>query len=519
MAEPISDKARNVVPRWRRFSAAAETGTLHGTGREPPLLLQVPDAEIEALEVSWRRKSSPLSALELIDTCIVAGVPERAVAAADFLLQHPDPKAQSAARYILMADGTLSDPLELSKEDRYRRIADFRRRLRFIPNNPVLWVDLAREYVSLGQPEPAERALRIARGLAPQNRFVLRASSRFHLHERQYEYAYELLRRSERTTRDPWLLAAELAAAHLAEKTSRHMKLAASMVESRSHSPWDISELASALATHEMADGTRRQARRLFRRALEMPTENSVAQATWAAPRLDLTVPKEQLEVPRAFEARAWEAYRTGQYPEAFRLARLWLQDEPFATRPADFGAWVASNALEDYRSAITIAEAAHEANPEDVSLCLHLAFSLACENELTRAEEKLNYVQRLLREERQDVDPERVTIFIQADRGLIAFRRNQPELGRSLYEQALLLAREKKAPELIIAGMIYWGREEVHIGSPLARTLLEQAKAGIEHMNETSRPIYAKKIDELLKRTAESAPPARPAKPDARGR
>lgn len=499
MAEPISDRPRNVVPRWRRYRAAAETGTLHEAGKETAYVLPVPEMEIEALKAAWRRNSSPLAALEFIDTCVVAGVPERAIEAAQSLAAYPEPRIRSVVQYVLLPETHLSEPPELSRADRQRRIATFRRRLRFMPNNPILWVDLAREYVSLGQAKPAEKALRIARGLAPDNRFVLRASSRYHLHQGEFELAYDVLRRSRRTSVDPWLLAAELAAARLAAKTSHHMKLATNIVQSRSFSPLDISELASALATQEMATD-RRAARRLFRRALEEPTENSVAQAAWAAQRIDFEVSEAQLAVPRAYEARAWAAFRSGNYGDAFHLSRHWLLDEPFATRPADFGAWIATNALDDYLSAIAIAEAAHEANPDDVSLCLHLAFSLACENRLHQAEKMLDHIQHLIRHPTPEVDPARVGIFIHADRGLIAFRKNDPALGRRFYQEAILLAYERKTMELITGALIYWGREELRIGSPLASTLLEKAKHGLQHMNEISRPIFAEKTDRLLR-------------------
>src|SRR5690242_21067869 len=67
---------------------------------------------------------------------------------------------------------------------------------------------------------------------------------------------------------------------------SRHTRLTcecSSDVCSSDLAGFDSSELASALATEELEAARARHARRLFEQALTAPTENTVAQATWAA--------------------------------------------------------------------------------------------------------------------------------------------------------------------------------------------------------------------------------------------
>src|SRR5262249_14991627 len=155
--------------------------------------------------------------------------------------------------------------------------------LRTAPRTPLFWTELARWYASLGQRDPADHAMRVALELSPSHRFVPRSAARLSLHLDDPERAHSLLRRAERTQTDPWLLAAEIAIAPLAGERSRWMKHGRRVVESQRFHPTAVSELASALATEAFMAGSGRDARRLFECSLELPTENAVAQAAWAA--------------------------------------------------------------------------------------------------------------------------------------------------------------------------------------------------------------------------------------------
>ena len=173
------------------------------------------------------------------------------------------------------------------------------------PRDPLAYLDLARRYAALGQMERAEAALRGALALAPDSRFVLRSASRFFVHARDPARAQDLLRRSPRTRTDPWLVAAEISAATVANQTSRLIKLGRDFVTRRSLPPLHLSELAGALGTLEMGDGNNKAARKLFTQAMTAPTDNSLAQAQWALPKLGLTDLPDAHSIPRAFEAEA----------------------------------------------------------------------------------------------------------------------------------------------------------------------------------------------------------------------
>ena len=505
MAESISDPVRNVVPRWRTFRAAADLGVLEETGRNAPAAPAASMDEILELRAVWQRRRDPLSAAELVDAALVRGAFGLATEAAESLLRADvdAPISRSLASHVLRGeDAGPADPLDLGVEERSKRIAAYRRRLRLVPRDAFLWVDLAREYSALGQNRPAERALKHALALAPAHRFVLRSASRFYLHVGEPAVAHDVVRRAPSTPRDPWLVAAELASADLADQGSRLLKTAGQMVESRSFSPLQISELASALATRELRHGTRRLARRLFRRALEEPTENSVAQAEWAARQVqDLDVPEDRLQVPRAYEAGAWAAYLHGRHSDAMAFSWKWLLDEPFAKRPAEFGAWIAGAVLEDFTESYRIAHYAVAANPTDIGLRLRCVFALASADRPAEAEEELNTVDHLLRVCPPETGIERIKIVQTADRGLIAFRRGQVEEGRRRYLEAFQAASDKDIHDLAILAAIYLAREELRAGfARSAHGILLKVRPNVPHLAEAGRPIYEKMVDRLIR-------------------
>src|SRR5205823_4591050 len=107
------------------------------------------------------------------------------------------------------------------------------------------WVDIARHYSIMGFNEQARRAIQKGVALAPENRFTLRSAARFYIHIGDPEVAHDILKRSEKTKSDPWLLAAEIAAATVAGRTSRLVRRGRGFLDT--HPPFQATELASAI--------------------------------------------------------------------------------------------------------------------------------------------------------------------------------------------------------------------------------------------------------------------------------
>jgi tetratricopeptide (TPR) repeat protein len=363
--------------------------------------------------------------------------------------------------------------------------------LRIVPGDAITWVDLAREYSALGQQHPARKALRTALALSPGNRFVLRSASRFFLHAGDPEEAHSVLRRAQRTRRDPWLLAAEIVAAQASSKTSRWITQARDMVRGGKHHPRHISELAGALGTLEYWSGQRRAVRRMFRHALVDPTENLVAQAGWVSRHMKgFEVPQEAFAVPRAYEAAAWEAAVTGHFDQAVNKAWEWFSDEPFATRPALFGSWVAGVAQGDYETSIDLAQAGRLANPSDPGLMAQLIYAYGSLGRVEEAAALLDQLPTAIRKSPLPHDAVEWDILMMADRGLIAFRSERIAEGRELYEKAVALAKEHDLRHHMGSALLHWSREETlaSVQSPLP---VDQLRTALELFPASVRPMW----------------------------
>lgn len=447
MAELIDDRKRQVVPRWRPFAVAMRLGEVAPVVRARTAMVPPPSrGELEGLFAAWRSRQSAATASALIDAAIVQHDCSIGFEAAEWLLANAEGSSVTQELAKMVRSGFLrapdEGPLIIASSQRHVRIATWRRRLRLAPGDSMLWMDLAREYTILGQHRSAEHAVRIAIALNGHDRFIARSACRFFLHAGDPERAHQLLLRTPSLVKDPWLLSAELAAAGTMERDSRLVPHARRLIESQSHSPRSVSELASALATMERDSGNLRIARKLFRTALTDPTENAVAQVSWAARHdTSLALPELAFETPRAYEARAWHAVERSEFEKAVTLADTWLRDEPFASRPALFGAWTASVALGDHERSLRILREGAHANRADPRLMVSRFYSEASSGRLAEASASLAELEQ--HDSAPGYSPAEWQVLLEADRGLLAFRSGNQERGTQHYERAIGIAAE----------------------------------------------------------------------------
>ena len=513
MAQLVDDQKRQLVPRWWPLRIAVWLGLLEPTTPvHGSVAVRPSSGELEQLREDWERHRSPVHAAELVDAAFVSQQPEMAADAAKFLLgTDASVQTRALANALLSHDdeGDLaSESQVIDKRTRWRRIAAARRSLRRTVNDPIRWTELAREYSLLGQEGPALDALRRATALAPANRFVLRAATHFLIHTGDADQAVRLLRRARRTREDPWLAAAEIAASQAAGREVRWARHAQRMVESGTFVPRQISELAGALGTLEHEHGNRRKARRMFDRALIEPTENTVAQASWLARHMrGFDAPQDHMDVPRAFEAGAWDAYTREEYVRAVHLSQLWLQDEPLSTRAALFGSWIAVTALGDHHTGAAFVETARAANPHDPRLIAQLAFCRASLGDLEAAEQLLTDTLPGAIKRYSGIRPAAEWMVLEAaDRGLIAFRRGQLTEGHRHYSRAIELAVHHRLKELATVATLYYAREQAHVLSD-SSGILSDARQMLAALAPVTRPAY----ECLLRRPIGEEAPYRP--------
>lgn len=461
MSIPVDDKDRRVIPRWRQSSVTATTGEL-SRPRTPAPFSDEELASFDEKQRAWRGERDIGSAAELVAVAFVLGREREAIEAAHFLANPESsatPDVRRIARRVLarvgvaevLPDSEAEDPADLRQV-----IRSAKRRLRDEPRNAIQWVDLSRVYAILGQSRSAAHAMNIAVKQTEANRFVLRSAARLLVHLNDAEQAHDILRRREATRHDPWLMSAEIAVASTAQRTSSNLKRAQQTLSSGRFGAFDKTELASALATVELANGNQRAARKLLRQSLERPTENSVAQAAWVARRMpSFQVATELLSTPRTFEARAWQGFKAADWEASVNEARAWLLDEPFSSRPAQFGSFVASVGLEDFDAAIHFAEEGLRANPNDMPLLNNLAFALAEQGNLPRAIATLSAAKSVSAGDDED-------IFLTATEGLIQYRMGNGDAGYALYQSAIERATAKGMRRAKAFALAHLLREEI---------------------------------------------------------
>lgn len=376
------------------------------------------------------------------------------------------------------AQGLLAVPTDVSGTNRTvaaQRIVTLRRRLTLAPDDPMAWAELSRQHTLTGSRENAKAAMRIAITRAPTDRYLLRATARLYHHVGDPERAHSLLARAPRTPSDPWLIAAEITLANLTERDSRFLRAGRRMLES-GMPPIHLSELASALATLELGAGRATHARRLFRKALEDPNDNALAQAEWAASQINLDIGQHLRTVPSSWEARALAAAAAGAAESTVSEAWGWFYDQPFASGPAIFGSYQAAKHSQ-FQQGARFAEEGLVANPMSFLLQNNLAFCLAKQGDLARAQEQL----RSIRTDQLDRDQR---AMIEATRGLIAFRAGKPAEGTARYHRAM---EALTSPENRLLALINLAIETLRVdprdGGTLARRSHEEAaKLGAPH-------------------------------------
>lgn len=497
MTAQRKDIDRKVVPRWSSLAGAGRQGELSSlaTRVSPAFSEALAQRSVLDRTADWLANPSPSFAADLVATALVLGGNEEATRAAEFLLSADTlPLATKAAARLLGRDVAQAEELDpFNMETARAEIRRLKRATRVDPRSALMWAELARCYAAMAQAAKASAAMDIALSLFPSNRFLLRSAARLSLHLDDPDRAHRLVERSGATVADPWLVAAEIALAPLAGRTSRLRKHGNRLLASGQFGPQSLSELASALGTEALGAGSVRQARRLFKTSLDTPTENAVAQAQWAARREQrIEFNEESLKVQDSYEARAVFFARLGDTEATLENAWQWLREQPFAAMPAIFGSYRAALARR-YEESRRFAEAGLVANPDEFLLRNNLVFALASADEVDAARRELDLIEvdNLDRDDR---------LVHRATSGLVAFREGEIATGRALYEE--MIRESKDATSKAIAAILL-AREELRALTPAgsrareAATRLIDAVEG-ERLIDEDVAEWLKHVDEL---------------------
>lgn len=375
------------------------------------------------------------------------------------------PLLRELADWIVEGDQTVNDGIPEAIDSR-RRIARLKRIVVVEPRNAVRWVDLAREYLALGQADQATRAMKAALMLAPNDRFVLRSATVLFEHTGEADRALHLLATSPRISKDPWLASAAVALADHVRAEQTNARLGRRILDNVDAHPRHLTELAAALGTLEYRVGSGRRGRQLLRQSVAAPTENSLAQVVWADEQFGVCLSEEApADVMRNFEARARQYFQLGDWKASLDAAACWLDDQPFSLSAASFASATACNAC-DWDYALQLARAGLTANPNDAGLMNNLAYALAEAGRLREAAKWLVSARRV----KSSLATRAV---LTATEGFLLFRCGQAEHGRHRYERSIeVLSRLRDTDSAAKAALMVAREEVLRGGSDVERLL-----------------------------------------------
>lgn len=494
---------RRILPRWRTSGTAAQSADLMAT-KPHKVMVKDDGTHLKESRFTFARAPSIGSAADLITAASMAGDMGTAEQAAAFVLAHPD----DAPRTLLsLADSLLQTPPApggapvVGTRSNGAVIAYTRTLLRLQPDNPVLWSDMARHYASHGDRREAKRCMQVALHLAPDHRWILRIAARFLVHSGEAAEAHRLLAHHPRTPKDPWLLAAELATAQVAQRPPKFWRQGNDLIKVGGVAPLHLSELTTAVGMFELEAGEAKKARKLVEMALRDPTENTLAQVSWARESKHLRGATALDDLVRyatnAFEADFRLKSLAGDLLGAITAGEQWACDEPFAARPIAGLAFIAS-VFDDYDRTIELVDKVrHLDGHVDPTMEMNALFSKMSSGRLSRDgdQREIDAIHTRL----MMFAEEKNAFHAMANLALWHYRFGQASVGATLYQRAIEILEKSGPMESAAMAAAYAAREAILARQPGTQILLDQAKALAKRSRYPVAEFYVRKLEHLV--------------------
>lgn len=464
---------RILLPRWRDVYNPASTIILSTEQKKEVSS----DEEFAKKKEDFKEVKNFGNALEVVNASFSMGMENDAIEEANFIisLQQYLPSGLFTILQRILGDRTKNpqkfeqntDPLlqNIFKESG-KKISELRKRLRKFYFNPLLWLELARLYSILGYRNKAEAAAQIALQLSKNsNRLITRSVSRFYLHNDDPQKAQWIVRNSPNFKNDPWLVSCDIGYSQFMKRRAASIKTGLNMIEGRSFTKSDLTELAAVIGTEKQLTGSDKTAKKNFSFSLESPNENSFAQVEFFYK--ELAGQSKMIDkIPGNFEAMALEDYTHRKFTESYNHAFQWLVDQPFSRRAAFFASYLLCGVLENHEKAIEIGKFSLHSNPDSFLLHNNIAFSYISLGNLSDA-------RRYIKNAKNTISDAHEKIIIAATEGMLLYREGSAlndemriSKGRELYKEAISDTGRQGNKELQILVSINFIREEYLCGS-----------------------------------------------------
>lgn len=512
------NKDRKIIPRWREFEETLSQGEL-GSFKHYKAHKKITVDFLSSKLADWRKYRTKFHAADLVGAALTLGREKDHMEAARFLLLED---TNSSVWMRKLAQRTLHSPANGSKlwkpsrilrdfslQELSHQVSTFRQLLRIEPRDAIVWVDLSRVYLILGETSKAEQCMTVALQLASNNRFVLRSASRLWIHLGNPLKAYDIISRADCTPYDPWLLAAEVAIADLAEKKPRFVQSGRRILDNKIFSAAHVSELASALATLELGHDNLKQSKKLFTKSLEEPNENSLAQATWVSNQtqsINFDFDKYS-EIKNRYEASYYNMFYHKEWDLAVNMSRQWRDDQPFSVEPFICGSYVLLTMLDKYQEGKEFSEAGLTANQWNLPLLNNMVVADIYSGKIEDAKKTMLKIERNINVSTRS---RREQVVFMATRGLLAFRTGNREKGRQLYLEALKMANDEQEIELQASVMVFHLIEELKNSNLDCSHLIAKAHKKLSTARKLTLNPIIETLEEKLKIACEPHPETR---------
>lgn len=463
---------RRTVPRWRSYektSALGELALVKSEDKSEKAIIFT-DEELLTERFAWERSQNLTQAGNLLSSAFVLDLHTNYKDVAKFVIENDTDLTSPLNRLAKKVLGIKEDiyveedillkdisslPKFLSKD-----INTFRNYLKREPKNAIAWIELGRLYSIIGKREKAQRCILTALAIDKDNRYVARSSSRFFHHfERDNERALYIIKQSEYSKNDPWLISADIVYSSILNRNSKLIKNGLDYLAKEKTDFFSVTELASSIGTIEAMNGKLKKAKQHFQKSLIAPNDNSLAQISWMIHDSNIIQEKlHDLDIPCAFEVKAQVAYDTGKYQDAFNNAYSWLKDEPFSTRPVRLASYISGVFLNKANISVMLLKFGLTINPDSRELLNDLIYFLIQNNQTEEAINLFKQIAHRLLENTGD-DPK---LVYTATAGLILYKEGYPQKGEELYLKAIKQAEQQKNYYLLAIGLSNYVEQEI---------------------------------------------------------
>jgi tetratricopeptide (TPR) repeat protein len=448
---------RHVLPRWNSVKKHLKSNEVLPQGINDTTFSNF--SEYEQAVIQWEKERNFLNAIEVLSQSRLSQLPDNSEVLG-FLLKviRDNDNIPNLIKGFLSEDFTA--PIMPASPS--QSIAIDRKLVALQPLNALIWVELARDHLIVGNLVKSEKALKIANQLEPNNRYILRATARYYQHITEYGLALDILRRSELINVDPWIISSDLAIASCANRPLSKFNRARDMIFKRDIDPRAITELAGEVGTIEGLNGSIKTSKKAFLYSMQELNENSFAQIAWANDnliKLDTSM-LGQRAIEDPFEANVYLGISENKdWDLIMQDIIAWHKYQPFSTIPISIGTIVYDDILCNYDAAIALCKEGLSANACDFELHNNLAYSHILNNEKDKANFQIcEYIRKF-----SDLGQE---VYFQAIQGMFEMRFGDIEKGKSFYQTACDIV---KINRLNISVEMYYLRERKRIGEDVA--------------------------------------------------